>query len=160
MVELARSREGPVSVHLPGHVNAFASCSRTALCVSISLPVTGSRPPCRKRLGAGKKEALPSGTPYPGCCPSEPETCCLEPDGFWRIVWLVTSPVHEAGGVGISAASSPYGSYCPPFTMPRSRHQLGQEKKVAESQSLDAAGDSSLSRAICPGLPLLAGPPH
>lgn len=45
-------------------------------------------------------------------------------------------PRNEAGGVGVSAASWPYGSYCPPFTRPRSRRQLGQEKEVAESQSL------------------------
>lgn len=36
--------------------------------------------------------------------------------------------------------------------------QLGQEKE-AESPSFDAAGDHSLSRALCPGLPLPAPPP-
>lgn len=74
------SREGLVSVHLPGHVNArgsfrllFSHCTTgdwLRTCASASLPVTGSHPPAGRGWGQERKRLCPPESPYPGCYPS------------------------------------------------------------------------------------------
>lgn len=157
------SREGPVSVHLPGHVNArgsfrlmFSHCTAgdwLRTCASASLPVTGSHPPAGRGWGRKERDSALRKAPILAAVPP-PEAGCLELHGFWRRVWLVTSPVCEAGRVGISAAATAHPSPC------QGPGTTWAGKGGGGVPGLRCWGDSSLSRAVCLGLPLLASPPH
>lgn len=88
---------------------AFASCSHCTVHEHLCLQQEVAH---RARRGWGqerKRCCLPE-SPYSGCCPSEPETCCPEPAGFWREVWLVPSPMHEEWAsqqpLGLTAATA------------------------------------------------------
>lgn len=131
------------------------------------LPTTSSHHRCRKRLEAGRKEALPSRkltslSPIPWWAPQskagniwpraslvlgDTMACCRPSIQAWQWEYQQSS-----GPVLVAATAQP------PLCL--TVQQLGQEEVMAESQSWGAAGDSFLSWAVWLLPPLLAGPAH